>query len=41
VGISIFPTDGTDMDTLLRCADQAMYRTKQEGRNSVRFFSEL
>ena len=41
VGISIFPADGADMDTLLRCADQAMYRTKQEGRNGVRFFSEL
>ena len=41
VGIGIFPDDGADMDALLRCADQAMYRTKQEGRNGVRFFSEL
>lgn len=39
IGVAIYPRDATDEDTLLTCADAAMYRVKQEGKNNVRFFS--
>jgi diguanylate cyclase (GGDEF)-like protein/PAS domain S-box-containing protein len=40
IGITIFPSDGEDVDTLLRNADVAMYHAKESGRNSFQFFSE-
>ena len=39
IGIAIYPDDGLDFETLSRCADVAMYRAKQGGRNSFRFFT--
>ena len=39
VGISLYPRDGRDGETLLRCADSAMYRAKRGGRNRVAFFT--
>lgn len=39
VGISIFPKDGTDYDTLLKNADAAMYRAKEAGRNNFQFYT--
>ena len=38
VGISRFPNDGEDPDTLITHADMAMYETKKAGKNGYRFF---
>ena len=40
MGVAIYPDDGLDFDTLLKKADTAMYRAKDAGRNSYRFFDE-
>ena len=40
VGISIWPDDGQDMDTLLRNSDTAMYQAKQLGGGRFQFFTE-
>ncbi len=39
VGVSIFPRDGRDVQTLLRNADTAMYKAKEYGRNNFQFYS--
>jgi diguanylate cyclase (GGDEF)-like protein len=39
IGIAVYPTDGTDTDSLVAHADEAMYFAKQQGRNSYQFFS--
>jgi diguanylate cyclase (GGDEF)-like protein/PAS domain S-box-containing protein len=38
IGISIFPDDGHDAETLIKCADTAMYHAKECGRNTYQFF---
>jgi diguanylate cyclase (GGDEF)-like protein/PAS domain S-box-containing protein len=38
-GISLYPDDGEDAETLLKRADTAMYRAKERGRDNVQLFS--
>lgn len=40
LGVSVFPADGGDYDTLLNHAEAAMYKAKEAGRRCVRFFTE-
>ncbi len=40
IGISMYPTDDVDLDTLVRHTDMAMYRSKSLGRNTYSFFSD-
>ena len=39
MGIAMYPADGDSYETLSMCADAAMYRAKQGGRNTFRFFT--
>jgi diguanylate cyclase (GGDEF)-like protein/PAS domain S-box-containing protein len=41
IGISTYPTDGRDVQSLLKNADIAMYRAKEEGRGTFQFYSEM
>jgi diguanylate cyclase (GGDEF)-like protein len=38
IGAAIAPTDATEWDSLLSCADAAMYKAKADGRNNAHFF---
>ncbi|MGZ8266222.1 MAG: EAL domain-containing protein [Burkholderiales bacterium] len=40
IGVSVYPADGDDPETLLKHADIAMYRAKETGRNAFEFYSE-
>ena len=39
IGVAAFPNDGADSDTLLKCADVAMYRAKESSRNTFCFYT--
>jgi len=39
IGISVFPEDGQDAETLIKSADTAMYSAKESGRNNFQFFT--
>ena len=39
IGVAIYPEDGTDPETLIKHADAAMYKAKDNGRNAFQLFS--
>ncbi len=39
IGVTVFPTDGTDADELVRNADWAMHKAKKEGHEAFRYFT--
>ncbi len=39
IGISIFPQDGSDVDSTIKAADMAMYQIKNKGKNNYCFYS--
>jgi diguanylate cyclase (GGDEF)-like protein/PAS domain S-box-containing protein len=40
IGISVYPEDGADSETIIHSADTAMYHAKEKGRNNTQFFKD-
>jgi diguanylate cyclase (GGDEF)-like protein/PAS domain S-box-containing protein len=41
IGISVYPEDGSDAETLIKSADTAMYQAKEQGRDNYQLFNAL
>jgi diguanylate cyclase (GGDEF)-like protein len=41
IGVSLYPNDGEDADTLLKNADRAMYNAKEHGRNNLQLYAPV
>lgn len=41
IGIAIFPDDGDSPETLVRCADMAMYFAKEQGRDNCQLYNQI
>lgn len=41
IGISVYPDDGRDLNTLIKNADTAMYHAKELGKNNFQFYTEV
>ncbi|AZB44996.1 bifunctional diguanylate cyclase/phosphodiesterase [Bacillus sp. FJAT-42376] len=39
IGIAVYPADGRDIETLIKNADTAMYRVKEDGKNNFQFYA--
>ncbi|QOY53750.1 EAL domain-containing protein [Candidatus Sulfurimonas marisnigri] len=40
IGISLYPQDGKNSEDLIKYADSAMYKAKNEGKNNIQFYSD-
>ncbi|MEN6594365.1 MAG: sensor domain-containing diguanylate cyclase [Clostridiaceae bacterium] len=41
VGIAVYPSDGSEIEALIRKSDEAMYYTKEHGRNGFKYYNEI
>jgi len=40
IGIGLYPIDGKDVKSLIRCADEALYMAKNDGRDCYHYYSK-
>lgn len=40
IGVSVFPNEGTDFETLYKAADQGLYKAKRRGKNQLAFYED-